>query len=133
MKPIGSSLAFAAVASYKGGSFFFSGFFFLTKIYSIAFLYTLFETAPSGISSYATETSSYGGGATGCATTDSYYIATGFGDFLVALFKAASILALALAIVYLLLRAFLIFSAFSLFSFSFLTIAITSAFFFSSD
>jgi len=122
MKPIGSSLTLGAVTRLKGGSFFFSGFFFLTKIYSIAFLYTLFETAPSGSSAYATDTASYGGGATGRATTSGYYIATGFGDFLVALFKAASILAFALAMVYFLLRAFLIFSAFSLFSFSFLTL-----------
>ena len=53
--------------------------------------------------------------------------------FLVALLSAAAILAFALAIVYFLLRAFWIFSDFSLFSLAFLTLSINSCFFFSSD
>jgi hypothetical protein len=127
MKPICSSL----LSSYTiTGSFFFSGFFFLARIPSIAFLYTLFDTAFSGNSARDGNDGSTGSYTIGSGTGTGTGAAAAF--FLVALSSAAAILALALAIVYFLLSSFLIFSAFSLFSFAFLTLSINSYFFFSS-
>jgi len=95
----------------------------------MAFWYTLFET-PSCTSAWATDTSYYGGG----ASKIGYYITgAATGAFTVALFKAAAILAFALAIVYFLLMAFLIFSALSWFAFAALAVATKAAFFFSTD
>jgi len=113
MKPSYSSL----LSSYTiTGSFFFSGFFFLARMPSIAFLYTLFDTAFSGNSAGDGNDGSTGAYSIGSGTKTGAETAA---FLLVALSSAAAILALALAIVYFLLKAFLILSALSLFSFAF--------------